>query len=650
MEPKSSINSRGDKKYISAAYMVLLLFLITVSCHNTEKGQVLKVLHPREAIENPKTEFHSLQEAVNASSAYRECTIVLDSVPYYLSETVVIDSTCSGLTIRSETGQRARVYGGTRINNWRSSGKYWVADVLGMDFRIMEMNGRLADRSRVPDSGYFHHVSKFDSRWLSTVQGGFDPKPTLNQLLSMKYKPGDLDSIEDLDNAEITLYHSWDETLVRIASDNKNAAELSFTQAPAYPAGAFGISKYVVWNSSSGMTRPGQWYLDRKAGELYYYPLPGEQMEEAECVLPVVKELLHIQNASNIRIAGIEFRSNHSSLRVGGFGAKWFTGALYAENSDSLTFENLSLCNLSTNAIKGISCDHVRITDCHMHHVGAAAIRLIGTGNTIHNNLVHDVGLVYPSTIAIYINVTDPNASEEWELGKDEGNVVISHNKVYNAPYVGICCGGHDSEIRANHVSRVVQELTDGGGIYVTFCNNLILADNFISDIQNQEGAGTCAYYLDELTNNALVENNLSLNVHRPLHTHLCSNNVARNNIFIVEKGDASMTFPRCRDFVIERNILCAGKKVRIAGMNALTGGQNNILYSARGASMIGSDMFSYEETNPRPIQRNEMFRITDPELVNYKNGQVKFDPGSPAIELLIREIDVSGAGPSNHK
>ena len=606
---------------------------------------VLKVLPDASLINDSTREFHSLQKAISALANFDSCEIQLEAGDYFLSETLQLNINNKHLTITSKSAEKPVIYGGKELKDIVRDGKLWVAEVGDIDFRILEVNGRFAERSRLPEIGTFDHLSTFESKWLSTLQGGFSPKPNAEQLLTMKYNPPDLAEIKDLDNTEITLFHSWDETLLRVASNNKANHEVTFTQAPAYPAGAFEIKKYVVWNSKYGMTHPGQWYLDRKAGKVYYWPLENENPESSHLVIPVLDEIIQISNSSHIKISNIEFRLNNSPLQIGGFGAKWFNGAINFENSSDLTFENLTFSNLTTHALKGVKCKNVSITGCNIHHIGGIGIRFIGSDSKIANNLIHDVGLVYPSTIALYVNVTDPNAKEEWELGKDEGHVLIDHNEIYNAPYVGICSGGHDTQISNNKVSKVVQKLTDGGGIYVTFCKNLVLKGNIVSDIVNQEGAGTSAYYLDELTNNALVSENLSINVHRPIHAHFCQDNTFSNNVFIVEKGDGRMTFPRCKNFKFENNIVQVGSNLEIAGLNVLTSGKNNILFSTGNGSITGSDMEDHQSTNNRKIEESMEFHLINPEILDYSKGTVRFAKNSPVNQSGISSIDVSGAG-----
>ena len=50
---------------------------------------------------------------------------------------------------------------------------------------------------------------------------------------------------------------------------------------------------------------PGEWYLDRKTGLLSYKPMPGEDPEKVEAIVPVMDQILRIEGASKLRFAGI---------------------------------------------------------------------------------------------------------------------------------------------------------------------------------------------------------------------------------------------------------------------------------------------------------------------------------------------------------
>jgi len=118
--------------------------------------------------------------------------------------------------------------------------------------------------------------------------------------------------------------------------------------------------------------------------------------------------------------------------------------------------------------------EHLRIERCHAHHIGACGIRFHGSGIEIADNHVHDVGLTYPSAIA---------------LTGDGDNCRISHNHVHHTPYSAVTCGGKDNRIEANRIHHAMQELHDGAGIYCFGGKGIVLCDNFIYDILDTGGS-----------------------------------------------------------------------------------------------------------------------------------------------------------------
>jgi len=51
-------------------------------------------------------------------------------------------------------------------------------------------------------------------------------------------------------------------------------------------------TRYHVENIREALDEPGEWYLDRSTGVLYYWPLAGENLTTAEVIAPVVRQTL----------------------------------------------------------------------------------------------------------------------------------------------------------------------------------------------------------------------------------------------------------------------------------------------------------------------------------------------------------------------
>ena len=566
-------------------------------------------------------------------------TIVMQTGWYFFDETLVLDDGDSGLTIESAPGANVCLCGGRKVTGWKKDGQtFYSVELPGVrnrewDFRALVVNGRFCLRARLPEQGFFNHLNKFDVPWMTSTGGGWKRKPTHEELTTLKYRAEDIGPWLDVNNAEVNIYHMWDESLVGLAGIDAESRILTFAKPSGHPPGAFGVNRYVVWNIREGMTQPGQWYLDRTAGKLVYWPLPGEDMDSAEVIAPVLESIIRIQGtrerpAADITIRGLTLTATTTPLETGGFGAGKFDGAVSITLAEKYRLISLEIVNVGGQGIKA-SGEGLRIEDCHVHHAGACGIRCSGTQAVVTDNHIHDVGLTYPSAIALQGG------------GRD---CLISHNEIHDCTYTAINCGGERNRIEHNLIYRAMLELHDGGGIYCFAGKDLILRGNFIRDIVDTGGYGASAYYLDERSENCLVEGNLSTDVLRPAHNHMALKNTIRNNVFVSDK-DARITFPRSSDYVFEKNVIHAKCKIVFENPDAVTTLRQNVLFSAEGVVQC-KKLDRYSQTGSYALESEGENLLVDPLLVEFEKGVVRFAADSPALKVGIKPIDVSDAGP----
>jgi hypothetical protein len=564
--------------------------------------------------------------------------VIVQAGRYFLEQPLVLNLQDAGLTIESAPGAKVCLYGGRKVAGWKKDGeKFHSAALPGVkegkwDFRALVVNGRFCRRARLPEKGTFKHSSSFNVSWMTSTGGGWKRKPTNEELTTLKYRAGDLDSWLDINNVELTVYHMWDESLVGVSAMDTETRILTFANPAGHPPGAFGVKKYVVWNVREGMTKEGQWYLDRTSGKLVYWPLPGEDMSKAEVLAPTIESIIRIQGARgkparDITIRGLVLSVTTTPLRAGGFGAGRFDGAVSVASAENCRLLDLEIVNVGGQGIKA-SGKGLRIKNCHVHNTGACGIRFGGEGTVVANNYIHDVGLTYPSAIGLQGG------------GKD---AEISHNEIHDTPYTAINCGGENNRIEYNLIYRAMLKLHDGGGIYCFAGKNLVLRGNFIRDIIDTGGYGASAYYLDERSENCLVEGNLSLRVDRPSHNHMANNNIIRNNVFIID-ADARLTFPRSSHYVFEKNVIHATGNIVFENPDALTTFRNNVLFSAKGKVQCRK-FERYSRKGTYSLEPKNGNLLVDPLLVEFNKGRVSVAAESPVFKLGIKTVDVSSAG-----
>jgi hypothetical protein len=188
-----------------------------------------------------------------------------------------------------------------------------------------------------------------------------------------------------------------------------------------------------------------------------------------------------------------------------------------------------------------------------------------------------------------------------------------------------------------------MQDLYDGAGIYITFCQNALVKNNFIRDIKDAPGAGTSAYYLDEKSIDCIVEENMEINVPRASHNHISSGNIFRNNVFVM-KGRGWVTIERSENYTFEKNIVVTGDGFDMWDLKFCPGFRNNILFSGNG-TLGTKDLERYVVLKEYEMELKNGNINVDPLLTNYQNGKVVFAKNSPAHQMGIKAIDVSDAG-----
>lgn len=565
--------------------------------------------------------------------------IVVADGQYFVEQPIVLATQDSGLLIEAASGAKPVLVGGRRITGWEKDGdNLWAARLPAVaegkwDFRMLSVSGRFAPRARFPKTGTLAHFTVFDVPWMSSTGGGWKRKPTPEELTTMVYAPKDLPPGLEVKNAEVQVYHMWDESVVGLKAIDAEKHTLTFSTPSGHPPGAFGVKKYVVWNTREGMTEPGQWYLDRAAGKVVYWPREGEDMAKAEVLAPTVESVLRIEGTKdgpvkNVTVRGLAVTVTTTPLKAGGFAAAAFDGAVAVRQAEACRVENLTVFNIAGQGIKA-NGKGVTVVRCEVRQAGACGIVFHGDDGAVEDCLVHDVGLAYPSAIGIFGG------------GKKS---CVAHNEVHDTPYSAVNFSGEDVVIEANLLYRAMQVLHDGAGIYTFGSKRLVMRGNFIRDIIDTGGYGASAYYLDEQCQDCTVEGNLSLRVARPSHNHMAKNNTIRGNVFVCE-GDATVTFPRCAGFTFEKNVIAAKGKITFQGIGAVTTMKDNVLWSAVG-KVEGEKLKDYSGAGREGLKEGDSGVFADPKFLDgYEKGVVKFAAESPAAKLAIQPIDVSGAG-----
>ncbi|MCC7491154.1 MAG: right-handed parallel beta-helix repeat-containing protein [Fimbriimonadaceae bacterium] len=548
-------------------------------------------------------------------------SLVLAPGRYFVEQPITLTAADSQLTIAAAPGATVELIGGRRVADWTVADGLWSAPLPAVadrpwDFRALIVAGAHRRRARLPREGTFLNRNEWKVPWMSTTGGGWQRKPTPDELTTMLTAPGDLPATLDARNAEVTVYHMWDESLVGVSSFDPSSGTLRFSSPAGHPPGAFSVRKYVVWNTREGLTEPGQWYLDRPTARLYYRPLPGEDPATTEVLAPTCESIIRLQGTPEAPVRGVTLRDLRLSVTTtplvsGGFGAGRFDGAVTLQQAAEVRLSGLQITNTGGQGVKAANTTNLTIERCRTQQTGACGLTVRGDHLSVADCTIAESGVLYPSAIAV-------------SLGGSQ--VVAEHNQIHHCPYSALTFGGTDCRLEANLIHHAMQELHDGAGIYITFCKRVTVRGNVVRDIADTGGYGASSYYLDEQAEDCLVENNLSLNVVRASHNHMARNNILRNNVFC-SNADLHLTFPKSSGYTLERNVLVAAGQAKATTPEAVATWTANLLQAASLAGL------------PESVQRG------DPQFVDAL-ADWTFRAGSPALALGIQPLRWTAVGP----
>ena len=517
---------------------------------------------------NPGTESRPFATPQRARDAIRQLkqagpldapvTVVLHGGTYQLTGPMVLEPQDSGteaapITYAAAPGEHPTLSGGRRITGWKkASDTLWMTELPEVKagqwrFRQLFVNGQSRPRARTPNEGFLR-VAGFPD-------GGHEV-PYHTDCRRFEFKPGDLDpSWTNLQDVEVIVYHFWTDSHLPIQSIDAATHIVTFANKAGkvftddFTANG---ARYIVENVFEALDQPGEWYLNRHTGVLYYMPKPGEDMSTAEVIAPQVPAFLSIrgnptqrQFVEFITFQDLTFEYTYFELPPGNSndqqGSAGVTAAVTLTGARQCSFEKCEFVNLGTWAIEvGKGCTDNVFSGNEIHYVAAGGFRVNGgterdhpldrtANNVIADNHLHHYGEVYPSAVGIL-------------LMNAEGSTV-EHNHIHHGWYTGISVGwvwgygrsiSRDNRIEFNHIHDLGQGLlSDMGGIYTLGVSpGTVIRNNLIHDVESNQYGGWGIYH-DEGSTHLLVENNVVYNTKfAAFNIHYAKEVTVRNNVF----------------------------------------------------------------------------------------------------------------------
>ena len=591
--------------------------------------------------------------------------------------------------------ERPVISGGRAIAGWKEAtvqGKHlWVAEVPEVRdgkwyFHELWMNGRRAVRARNPNTGFFRVAGVPDLDLSKPYQNGNE---------SFRYAPGQLANWPDLDDAEVVFLMFWISAREKIASIDEASHTAKLTKhSPMRLTDGYGnhppLARFYVENAFELLDAPGEWYLNRKTGTLYYMPLAGEQIGKAEALAPVLEQLVFFdgdpkndRTIEYVNFQGLTFAHAEWWLPADDLNDKFqrqassfHPGAIQLTGARHCTFDRCVVSHVSSYGIHfSRGCDHDRITHCDLYDLGTGGVK-VGEADRI-GNLPPNARNPYPDNPKLEthdIEISDSVIREGSRvfhqghgilIGQSYNNLV-AHNDIRDFYQIGISVGwtwgygkslARNNVIEYNHIHKIGQGWSsDLGGIYSLGPQpGTVLRNNLIHDIECADYIGR-GIYLDEGSTSVVVENNILYNTSTGgFGLNYGRSNIIRNNIFAfgkqaqIEPAGNMQKAPPGSSYTLERNIFYYRSSENLLlnpweprPSDKFTLDHN--LYWREGGAELKFGKRTLAEWRALGFDKESI--VADPQFADAKRGDFRLKPGSPAEKIGFQAIDMSTVGP----
>ena len=487
-------------------------------------------------LRKPFATLEHARESARASKASGPVTVWIRGGTYLVSRTFGLTAEDSGTAYQAYRNETVRLIGGRPIRGFRrvtDPGVLRRVDpaarrkVVALDLRAQgitnfgDLTARGFERDVRPAAlelffqGKPMQLARWPNRDWAKTAGVMEGKEDRFQ-----YEGDRPARWAALDDVWVHGYWTWDwaDSYARVKSIDTARREII-----TYPPhGVYGYSKgkrYYAFNILEELDEPGEWYLDRKSGVIYFWP--PAPLGRGEAAVSLLEEpLITLDGASNVTLRGLTLEyTRGDAVDIRGGAGNRVVGC--------------TIRNIGNVGVKVESGERHSISGCDISQTGDGAVILSGgdrptltpAGNSVADCDIHEFGRwVRTYTPGVYLSGV--------------GNRV-EHNRIHDSPHCAILLNGNEHHIEFNEIHHVALETHDVGAFYMgrdyTERGNMVRYNYF-----HHLGRGGVkpedlvqAVYLDDCASGTLVYGNVFYRAGRGAMIGGGRDNTIENNIFV---------------------------------------------------------------------------------------------------------------------
>ena len=470
-------------------------------------------------------------------------TVWLRAGTYFQRETFALtaadDVSPAPVTYAAYSGEAVRLTGGWEVAGWKPVTDASIlgrldpaarGHVLQTDLKAQGITdyGQMTPRgfgSPVTPAGlelFFADVPMTLARWPNVGQWAHIAGTTADQAAGHFAYAGDRpERWAKAEDAWVYGYwkFDWADSYTKITGIN--AEHHRVTTAPATDLLSYTLGhRWYALNLLEELDTPGEWYLDRRAGILYFWP-PSD-IHRGHPTVSLTRDLVRLDGVSHVTLRGLTLeacRGDAITIRGGTHNLIDECSVLSAGNRGA-TIADTTDSGVRGGEITGTGEGGVSLD-------GGDRKTLVPGRNFVVNCRIHD----YSRWARTY----RPG------VGIDGVGNRVAHNLIYDAPHNAILLGGNDHLIEYNEIHHVCRQTGDAGAFYMgrdwTMRGNIVRF-NYFHDLFNEMGVkgefhDVMGVYLDDTAAGTVVFGNVFVRAGHAVEVGGGRDIVVANNIFV---------------------------------------------------------------------------------------------------------------------
>ncbi len=308
--------------------------------------------------------------------------------------------------------------------------------------------------------------------------------------------------------------YDWAGQTMPLGSVDVNAGTIT-SEYPSYYSVVVNQDFYI-YNLLEELDIPGEYYIDRIAKKLYFYPLASMKGNDYVTLSLLEKDMWRFEGASHIKIKNIDMDAMRSK-------------AVYAKDGEGIEIYGCEISNTAGVAVTMENMKKSGVKSCYFHDVNGGARLTGGDRETLTpgENYVENCHFYRYSRI---------NKTYTWAISIDGVGNRAEYNEIHEGEHMALMYTGNNNIVAYNEIYNVCTDTDDMGAIYVgkTMVDrgNKVMY-NYIHDVGTEGGGRVHGIYLDDGYSGGLVFGNVVENA-TGYGVHLTGQDaIVYNNMFI---------------------------------------------------------------------------------------------------------------------